>query len=119
MPQHPFNQATFAKLNFWCTEVTEVPSHPAPPNIVFVLFDDVGWADFGYNSPGQSSIPTPNIDRMAKQGWDWLLLIIKHFPGLWNHRSMAIDQQYAFNPGPGLEIQGTYSIGHTRKKFKS
>ena len=41
---------------------------PAPPNIVFILFDDVGWADFGYNSPGQSSIPTPNIDRMAKQG---------------------------------------------------
>ena len=58
-------------INFWCTEITEVPSHPAPPNIVFILFDDVGWADFGYNSPGQSSIPTPNIDRMAKQGWDF------------------------------------------------
>ena len=43
------------------------PSPPRPPNIVFILVDDVGWADFGYNSPGYSSIPTPNIDRLAKQ----------------------------------------------------
>ena len=48
------------------------------PNIVFILIDDVGWADFGYNnriasivgknnvSDGQ--IPTPNIDRLAEKG---------------------------------------------------
>ena len=31
------------------------------PNVVFVLFDDVGWADFGYNVGGRSAIPTPNL----------------------------------------------------------
>ena len=36
-----------------------------PPNIVFILVDDVGWADFNYTSGGKGSIPTPNIDRLS------------------------------------------------------
>ena len=38
------------------------------PNVVFILVDDVGWADFDYNTPGKSPIPTPNIDTLAGQG---------------------------------------------------
>ena len=42
----------------------------ASPNIIFVLVDDVGWADFGYNTnkPSATAIPTPNLDRLAGQG---------------------------------------------------
>lgn len=37
------------------------------PNIVFVLADDVGWGDFQcYNAQGK--IPSPNIDRLAREG---------------------------------------------------
>ena len=32
------------------------------------MVDDVGWADFDYNTPGPSAIPTPNIDSLAEQG---------------------------------------------------
>ena len=40
------------------------------PNIIYILVDDVGWADFSYNVEGviNSTIPTPNIDRLAKEG---------------------------------------------------
>ena len=38
------------------------------PNIIFVLFDDVGWADFNYNVDGHSAIPTPNLDALAAKG---------------------------------------------------
>ena len=38
------------------------------PNIIFIMVDDVGWTDFGYNTPGSSAIPTPLIDKLAEQG---------------------------------------------------
>ena len=39
----------------------------APPNILFILADDLGYGDIAcYNS--ESEIPTPNIDRLATQG---------------------------------------------------
>ena len=37
-----------------------------PPNIVFVLVDDLGWADLGCY--GGEAFETPNIDRLAEQG---------------------------------------------------
>ena len=37
-----------------------------PPNFVFILFDDMGWADVGYQ--GSDFYETPNIDRLASQG---------------------------------------------------
>jgi arylsulfatase A-like enzyme len=35
------------------------------PNIVFIIADDLGWADIGYHG---SEIQTPNLDSLAKQG---------------------------------------------------
>jgi arylsulfatase A-like enzyme len=36
------------------------------PNIIIILTDDQGYADVGFN--GCTDIPTPNIDRIAKNG---------------------------------------------------
>ena len=36
-----------------------------PPNIVFVLVDDWGFADVGFRNP---KIRTPNFDMLAKTG---------------------------------------------------
>ena len=36
-----------------------------PPNILFLLADDLGWYDVGYHNP---KIQTPNIDKLMKSG---------------------------------------------------
>jgi arylsulfatase A-like enzyme len=40
------------------------------PNIVMLMTDDTGWGDFGAYSGGGAGLghPTPNIDRIAKEG---------------------------------------------------
>ena len=39
---------------------------PAKPNIIYLLFDDLGYGDLGCY--GQEKIETPNIDALASQG---------------------------------------------------
>jgi len=41
---------------------------PTQPNIVIVLADDFGYGDAGCYDPEFSKIPTPNIDRLAREG---------------------------------------------------
>lgn len=39
---------------------------PRPPNIIFILADDLGWSDTA--TYGSKYYETPNIDRLARQG---------------------------------------------------
>ena len=36
------------------------------PNVIFILVDDLGWADLGYT--GSTFYETPNIDKLASEG---------------------------------------------------
>ncbi len=47
--------------------VAAVQGRPSrPPNVVFILIDDYGWRDTGYN--GSRFYETPNIDSLARSG---------------------------------------------------
>src|SRR5436190_729761 len=39
---------------------------PLKPNMFYILADDLGYADVGFN--GGKEIQTPNLDRIAKSG---------------------------------------------------
>lgn len=43
-----------------------LPAAPsAPPNIIFILADDLGWGDVAFHG---GKVPTPHLDRLAKNG---------------------------------------------------
>ena len=42
-------------------------AEPTKPNVVYILADDLGYGDVGCYNPA-SKIPTPNMDRLAKEG---------------------------------------------------
>lgn len=51
----------------WCCIVTALQAAESrPPNFVFILIDDLGWADIGCF--GGTFYKTPNLDGLAKQG---------------------------------------------------
>ncbi|MFM8336756.1 MAG: sulfatase, partial [Opitutaceae bacterium] len=43
-----------------------VAAGPARPNILFIVGDDMGYADVGFH--GCRDIPTPNLDALAASG---------------------------------------------------
>jgi arylsulfatase A-like enzyme len=52
-----------------CTEAREEKGHgkgKTKPNIILIISDDAGYADFGFT--GGEQIPTPHLDKMAKEG---------------------------------------------------
>ncbi|MGB1125075.1 MAG: sulfatase-like hydrolase/transferase [Phycisphaeraceae bacterium] len=48
------------------TQYAHAQAQPTKPNLVLILSDDQGYADVGFN--GCKDIPTPNLDRIAKEG---------------------------------------------------
>jgi arylsulfatase A-like enzyme len=59
-----FHSRTFIVLLLASTSA--VLTAAQPPNIVFVLADDLGYSDVGFN--GQRFYETPSIDVLARDG---------------------------------------------------
>merc|ERR1719334_802322 len=49
-------------------DVDTLIDYGARPNFVFILADDLGWANVGFKNPWNAQILTPNIDGLAMQG---------------------------------------------------
>jgi fructose/tagatose bisphosphate aldolase len=43
-------------------------AEPSKPNLLLILADDLGYGDVQCYNPERAKIPTPHIDRLAKQG---------------------------------------------------
>ena len=55
-----------AAICFFVVSITSAADRPLPPNIVFVLVDDLRWDDLGCT--GNTFVKSPNIDRIAREG---------------------------------------------------
>lgn len=73
-PNHTFLAATLAVLP-WALQAAESPPQAAPPNIVFILADDLGYNDVNAFAARLTGEPreamfyeTPNLDRLIRTG---------------------------------------------------
>ncbi len=66
----PMTTTAFMKihLHLWIIYLSIAPAaaNAAPPNIVLIFADDLGWQETGFT--GSDYCETPNLDRLAGQG---------------------------------------------------
>ena len=90
------------------------PAAPAGrPNIIMIISDDTGYGDLGpYGGGDGRGMPTPNIDRLATEGHDVLLLLrpaeLHARPRGHADRSHPEPQRHDHRdlPGPGRRAAG-------------
>ena len=79
-------------------------SKQTKPNIIFILMDDIGWNDVGFNG-GQ--FPTPNIDALHAES----VYLNRHYIHLMcsPSRSQMITGRYAMYQGYGKMLPWDYT----------
>ncbi len=65
----------FAFAAYGCTPASQQKKKDKKPNIIYILADDLGYADLGCY--GQTKIETPNIDQLARSG----MVFTQHYSG--------------------------------------
>lgn len=89
------------------------PSPAAPPNVVLLVVDDLGYADLGVS--GMKDIPTPNMDRLVKEGLrfsDAYMVASLCAPSRAGLVTGVYPQRFGieFNPGRPRTADSTYGL---------
>lgn len=102
--------AVVGSLVLCCQAMTapRADSGASKPNVVYIMADDVGWGDLSFHGGG---VPTPNIDRLCKQGVE-----LTQFMG-WcvcsPTRAMLLTGRHPIRVGTGPEVGGELALEET------
>ena len=110
LPRHQMNsplRATIALL--FTATLSCLAATASKPNIIFVLVDDMGYADLGCY--GAKDIRTPNIDRLAREG-------VK-FTDFYANAPVCTPTRCAFITGRWQQRVGfEWAMGFTAEQFR-
>ena len=102
-------------MRFWMFTIaflipTTLLAQDRPPNIVFILADDLGWTDVGCQ--GSKYYETPNIDKLAAKGLR--LTSYYHSQNCAPTRAALMSGQYA--PRTGVYTVGSLERGDAKDR---
>lgn len=110
MPNRSILSKTIAlTILLLCQACASPEETPCPPNIVFILIDDMGWRDLGYT--GSDYYESPNIDALAASGLVFNQAY-SNAPNCAPTRAALLSGQYA--PRHGVYTVGTPERGESR-----
>lgn len=78
------------------------------PNIIFILADDLGWADVGYQ--GSNFYETPNLDKLANAG--------TQFTSAYTNAPNSAPTRACIMTGMHVQRHGITSVHHSMKGEK-
>jgi arylsulfatase A-like enzyme len=104
-------------ISFHCLSASE------KPNVVFIVADDMGWADIGYHN---AEIRSPNLDKLAKAGIELdchyvqpqctptrVALMTGQYPMRINHKNAQAHNEEAFSIGTQIMSHMFKKLGYT------
>ena len=95
---------------------TAVNSNERPPNIVFILIDDMGWKDVGF--AGNTFVETPHIDRLASTGIQFTMAYASA-PNCAPTRACLMSGQYTPRHGVYTVIDPRHDPGQSHHRIIS
>ena len=105
---------SFLALVGLCALTIGSPATPSPPNIIFILVDDMGYLDIGCYG---GEVQTPNIDRLAENGLRFTSMYntSKCFPSRASLLTGVYAQQCNMGRNPRGGIQNAITIAELLK----
>jgi len=64
----PLDNMLVSLFASFCLSLINARSTNNPPNILFILADDLGWANVGFHNEENTDISTPHIDKLVNHG---------------------------------------------------
>ncbi|MDB4534259.1 sulfatase [Vicingaceae bacterium] len=114
------NQKTWAVLGIFLLFAGSTVADEQKTNIVFILADDLGWADVSTGLPnlGNESdfYETPNLERLAKEGVSFTNVHVQ--PNCAPTRAAILSGQYSARSGNGVYNVGSLNRGGKRSNGK-
>ena len=95
------NKLVLAVLVLMAAATQATAQQQQKPNVVFILADNVGYGDLGPYGGGElRGAPTPNIDRLAREGLRLTQYLVE--PSCTPSRAALMTGQYSIRNGLSL-----------------
>ncbi len=105
-PPNKNKTQTPKRVNIMDSKPAAEKPQSSTPNLLFILVDDMGWGDLGYNNPDPALFrTTPNLDRLCKAGVFFDNFMVHHVCS--PSRAGLLTGMHYSKVGAGSEVGGT------------